>query len=315
MLVLHAGVLYRTSSIGWLLALSGREDSPKAAAPLALQVRTLPAPPEAMPSRAEHSDLRDLGSRKPHSVPVDLGNSIHPMGPTDRVLSHAVMPTFAARPMESVTLHYGLTRGSRQGEATLQWQVESVDKLGAPGVSSESPRYELTLHHVLPGQDSWGWASQGRLDAVGTAGLVPQRFVDRRRGRDRAAINFDRERGEISFSGPTDRHPWVPGVQDRLSWLVQLGAILEADPSRFVAGSVIPMWVATVRGDLEPWTFVVQAPTAAAMPGWVHLVREPLRTYDHRIELWLDAHRHHVPARIVFTPVPAAEPTELVLRP
>ena len=315
MLVLHAGVLHRSASMGWLLTLSGRGDSLQAAAPSALQVRTFPAPPDEMPSPTERSEFRSLSSRAERSDPRGPGDPIRPMAPTDRVPGQVVMPTFATRPMGSVTLHYGLTRGSRQGEATLQWQVGSDDKLGAPGASLESPRYELTLHHVLPGQDSWGWASQGQLDAVGGAGLAPQRFVDRRRGRDRAAINFDRERGEISFSGPTDRHPWVPGVQDRLSWLIQLGAIFEADPSRFVAGSAIPMWVATVCGDLEPWTFVVQAPTAAAMPGWVHLVREPLRTYDHRIELWLDAHRHHVPARILFTPVPAAEPTELVLRP
>ena len=298
-----------------------------------LQVRTLAELAESMPSRDERIEAHEQKLRNERSEhhqrrapversdPVDRGASIQPiqpiqnMGATERGSTQGALPHFAARPTGSVTLHYGLTRGSRQGEATLRWLVASDDKLGAPGTSSESPRYELSLHHVLPGQDSWGWASQGRLDAVDGAGLVPQRFVDRRRGRDRAAINFERERGEISFSGPTDRRPWVPGVQDRLSWLIQLGAIFEADPSRFVAGSSIPMWVASVRGDLEPWTFVVQTSTATGMPGWVRLVREPLRAYDHRIELWLDAHRHHVPARILFTPVPAAEPTELVLRP
>jgi hypothetical protein len=45
----------------------------------------------------------------------------------------------------------------------------------------------------------------------------------------------------------------------------------------------------------------------------LHLVREPRRPYDTRVEVWLDAARHHLPVRVRLTPVPGGEPLEMRL--
>ena len=57
------------------------------------------------------------------------------------------------------------------------------------------------------------------------------RFTDTRIRRATVAANFQREAGvngggKISFSGSAQELPLVPGVQDRVSWMVQLAAIV-----------------------------------------------------------------------------------------
>ena len=261
------------------------------------------------------ADSLNSPPRAPMSVPASDPTAYAEPGTVTAALpkneaSALSAPTFATRVAASTTLSYRLTRGSRQGEAQLRWEVQQPSQGGGD-------RYELSLHLALAGQDSTGWASQGQFDA---AGLAPVRFVDRRRGRDRSAVNFDRQRRELSFSGPSDRYPLMLGTQDRLSWMIQVPAIVDADPARFTAGRHIPLWVAGVRGEVDLWLFDVQGPEAApaglkADQGVLHLVREPLRPYDHRIEVWLDPARHHLPVRVLFTPVPTGESTDMTLSP
>ena len=210
------------------------------------------------------------------------------------------MPTYPTRLAESSELHYRLTRGSRQGEAVLKWALQQ-------------DRYDLSLHHLWAGQDSTAWVSRGQVD---DAGLAPARLVESRKGRDRAALSMDRERAELSFSGPSQRHPLVAGLQDRLSWMVQLPAIVQADPARFTAGRHVAVWVAGLRGELDLWSFEVQGreplPQLAGLDT-LHLKRESLRPYDPRVDVWLDPGRQHLPVRVLFTPVPSGDVTDMVL--
>ncbi|MFY7902981.1 MAG: hypothetical protein ACOVOU_08745 [Rubrivivax sp.] len=73
-------------------------------------------------------------------------------------------------------LHYDLQRGSRSGHAVLHWQRD-------PG------GYRLEMGGRIEGAEPFGWASRGRFDG---AGIAPERFVVRGRGRDAAAVNFRR---------------------------------------------------------------------------------------------------------------------------
>ena len=153
----------------------------------------------------------------------------------------------------------------------------------------------------------------GQLDA---AGLAPERFALRRKGRDRQAANFQREAGKITFSGPTHAHPLPAGAQDRLSWLLQLTSIVAAAPERFGAGSSVQIYVAGARGDAQVWIFAVE--------GWevvegglrlLKLVREPARLYDTRAEIWLDPQRQFLPQRLLQTPQGGGPALDLTYEP
>jgi hypothetical protein len=185
---------------------------------------------------------------------------------------------------------YHLQRGLLVGSAELDWAPQP------------DARYALQLQGWVAGLSMLDWISQGQLDA---AGIAPERFAVRRRGRDTHAANFQREAGKITFSGPTHELPLLPGAQDRLSWLLQLPAIVAAAPERFVAGTSVVLFVAGARGDADVWTFVVHGIEMVGERPALKLVREPRRLYGIRVEVWLDPAEHHLPLRAVQSPTGA----------
>lgn len=200
------------------------------------------------------------------------------------------LPRYATRLPPAATLQYTLQREAAPGRtglhAELRWRP--VDA-----------QYTLTL-----GFGAVGWASVGALDGDGVA---PERHVETRRGRELRAVNFRREAGptggRITFSGPPVEHALLPGAQDRLSWMLQLPAVLEADPALGEPGREVLLFVAGVRGDADVWTFTVVERGPAELPAGtvadaVHLRREPQRPYDTRVDVWLDPARHHLPVRV-----------------
>ncbi|MDE2614566.1 MAG: DUF3108 domain-containing protein [Burkholderiales bacterium] len=215
-------------------------------------------------------------------------------------------PRYATRLPPAVTLHYDFERRAGRGDGALVWRLDGS-------------RYELSLRGGSAGAEAIGWTSRGRIDGNGTA---PERFVARRRGRDLLAVNFLRDGadgGRITFSGPSLQLPLWRGVQDRVSWMLQLAGVLDAEPALGAVGASVSMWVVGPRGDAEVWTFVVQPRDAVDLPaggveGAVHLVREATRPYDTRISVWLDPARHHLPVRTLLETRPGGESTEFRLR-
>jgi hypothetical protein len=160
------------------------------------------------------------------------------------------------------------------------------------------------------------WSSQGVFDA---AGIAPLRYVESRRGRELRAVNFQRDSGRITFSGPSIEYPLVAGVQDRLSWMVQLAAVLAANPTLAAMDSQISLWVVGTRGDAEVWTFVVQGLQTVDLPigqveDCVLLKREPRRPYDTQVQVWMDPARHYLPAQALLWVRATGEGTELKLQ-
>ena len=209
-------------------------------------------------------------------------------------------PVYATRVPPPFRLTYALRRGALSGQAEL-----TLQRAGSG--------YELELKGTALGLEVLGLRSQGN---VGPHGLMPERFVDRRRGRDRLAANFDHGAGRITYSGSAASQPLRLGAQDRLSWMVQLAAILEAAPARHGAGSRIAVSVSGARADVDTWTFIVQDRQRLSLPGGavveaLRLTREPRRPYDTQVEVWMDPAQHHLPVRARLTVLPGGETLEL----
>jgi hypothetical protein len=264
------------------------------------------APAEAVvPSRPEALPEADAA--------VGLPAAALPRNPADGLAAPssagaaAVVPTQAApraevyptRVADPFTVRYRMKRGALAGEARLEWQHDGSHyqaRLDA-GV--------MLLGTVLAQH------SKGGFDA---AGLAPQRFTERRLRRAERAVNFARPR--ITFSARAGEAPWVAGVQDRLSWMMQLSAIAAGWPGHGPqVGDSISLHVAGPGGEVQHWVFsVVEAPPpwggAPARAGPLRLVREPSGTYDTAVQVWLDPQRHFQPRRVRLTEA-RGDPLEL----
>ena len=281
--------------------------------PLAATVR-LPVPPVAPPAAPRAltavGEVRAVPRHDRPAGPPATSERVEPSVPDDALVLPPVnvapaatvdavvdIPVYATQLPPAGQWRYRLQRGLAVGEAELRWMPQS------------EARYELHLEGRVAGLTLLDWVSQGQLDA---AGVAPDRFAVRRRGRDRQAANFQREAAKITFSGPTIELPLLPGAQDRLSWMIQLPAIVAAAPERFVAGTSVVLFVAGARGDADVWTFAVQGLESVGATLALKLVREPRRPYDTRAEVWLDPADHYLPLRAVQTPSGGGAALELM---
>jgi hypothetical protein len=269
-----------------------------------LQVRQIasPAPPAPRrPPAAPHPDTRAAApgatAQRPAPTPLPQSSAAAVAQPS----GGAAVPVYATRLPPPATLHYVLRRGRANGQAELQWRPDAT-------------RYALTLHGELPGT-TLASASEGGFDA---AGIAPERHTESRRGRELRAANFQRGAARVTFSGPAVEYPIVPGAQDRLSWMIQLGAVLAANPALAAPGAEVRLFVVGTRGDGEVWTFSVIERGAIELPAGgvaaaVHLLREPQRRYDTQVDVWLDPARHHLPVRTRLLVLASGEGSEWLL--
>jgi hypothetical protein len=217
----------------------------------------------------------------------------------------AAVPVYATRLPPAQTLTYALRRGQQQGRAVLRWEREG-------DAFSLSLKNDWRGAQATPGLGS---ASRGHVTSTG---LAPERHTESRRGRDVRAVNFQYDSARITFSGPSVEYPLLAGSQDRLTWMLQLAGVVEANPALRLAGSEIAMFVVGSRGDGEVWTFTVQGSEDLEAPAGtvqqaLHLTREARRPYDTKAEVWLDPARNFLPARVRLLVRPTGEGTDFLL--
>ena len=300
-LLLHAGAL---SGIDW--AWPQRAPAPQPASPMQVralanapaapaEVRLEPAPTLAVAApAAPRPAVRQVAAAAPPDSPVVPAvtkaaalpaPAEAPLAELATPLSEESIPHYRTRLPPAVTLRYDMLRGRYQGNGELQWR---------PGAD----RYELRLEGRVAGLTVLTQLSQGGFDEDG---IAPLRFTDRRLRRGLAAANFQREAGTITFSGPSSVYPLHAGAQDRLSWMIQLGAIVAAEPALGMPGAKIVVFVSGAHGDAGVWAFRCMGPDAvqsrAGSVAAIRFLREPRGPYDTTVEVWLDPQRHHLPVR------------------
>lgn len=147
-----------------------------------------------------------------------------------------------------------------------------------------------------------GSRTQRSVGAITAQGLLPEKFSDK--SRSEQAAHFDYAQGRITFSANTPLAPASPGVQDRLSVFIQLGALLAADPGRFVPGTQITLTTVSARS-ADRWTFTIEGPETLDLPSGatptLKLQRLPRKDYDQKAELWVAPALGYLPVRIKLT--------------
>jgi len=210
-----------------------------------------------------------------------------------------VIPHYRTQMPGSATLRYQVSRGMLHGSGELQWRPQG-------------DQYELKLESKLGGMTLLTQISRGGFDAEG---IAPVRFTDWRVRRSTVAANFQRDAGKISFSGSTQELPLEPGVQDRVSWMVQLAAIVAAHPNLRTPGAKVVMHVVGANADASVWAFkCIGNETVETEMGpidAVKYVREPRGPNDTTAQAWLDSKHHFLPARATLRSGPNDEGFEL----
>jgi hypothetical protein len=192
----------------------------------------------------------------------------------------------------SVRLHYKVSAHVHgfplSANAELQWRqdgnsYEAVLQVGG-GLLPALARTQRSTGQITP------------------EGLAPLRFSDKTRSEE--AAHFEREKGKLTFSNNHPDVPLQPGAQDRLSILLQLGAMIGGEPKKYPPGTIITIQTASTR-DAEPWLFTVEGDEELRLPGGtvtgLKLIRNPRREFDQTVELWLAPRMDYVPVRLRLT--------------
>jgi hypothetical protein len=223
------------------------------------------------------------------SVP-EHAQPLTPPLPEPQPLRHprARPPSFnVARLTGSVRLHYKVSANkfpyTLNGE--LLW-------------NNQGDHYDARLSYSAFGLSR----SQSSLGQIASTGLAPQRFADKYRSE--VAAHFNYAEGRVTFSANTPDAALLAGAQDRLSVLLQLGALVASEPERYDTGTTLTLQTVGAR-DADLWLFTMEGTETLALPGGtlqgLKLVRVPRKPYDQKVEVWLAAQLGYLPARIRVT--------------
>jgi hypothetical protein len=172
------------------------------------------------------------------------------------------------------------------GEGELLWRNDGHD-------------YEAKLEVRAPFVRTRTQTSAGQ---VTSQGLEPLRFSDKNRSEQ--AAHFQRDKGVVSFSGNRPDAPLLAGAQDRLSVMLQLGAMIGGAPQKFPPHTEIAVQTADTQ-EAQGWTFTVEGMEQLRLPGGsvaaLKLIRNPRKEYDQKVELWLAPGMDYVPVRLRLT--------------
>jgi len=208
--------------------------------------------------------------------------------------------TAAPRAARELTPQPGTVR--LPGSALVKYKVEANKfPFSANGEllwQQEGQAYKARLSFSAFGQTRMQ-TSQGNITPEG---LAPVRFADKYRSE--VAAHFNRELGKVTFSANTPDVPLLAGAQDRLSVILQLAALIAANPAQFTPATTVTIQVVSAR-DADTWLFTVGEEETLSLAGGeqraLKLVRNPRQLYDQKVELWLGTRLDYLPVRLKIT--------------
>ncbi|RYY94851.1 MAG: DUF3108 domain-containing protein [Comamonadaceae bacterium] len=272
--------------------------APQSKPALSAAPRSTPTPPAALPAAIESPPPAPAAPRvaaatsAPAPAPAsaarqaDAAASIAPAAPAPATPSPA--PHVAVPP--SARYHYDVAVQAKgfnlRGKGELEWR-------------HDGHAYEAKLELSNPFLPRRIQRSTGRITEDG---LAPAYFLDK--SRSEQAAHFERDKGRVTFSNNRPPEDLVPGLQDRLSVLLQLSAMAAGQPARFRPGAEIVIPTASTR-EAEDWIFAVEGEEDLQLPGGavraLKLHRKPRKEFDLRLELWLAPRMDYAPVRVRLT--------------
>jgi hypothetical protein len=261
-----------------------------------------PTDPPAVAAEPASVPASATAEAPPAASAIEAAASSAPAAaPVLRQVERAV-PIYKTRLPPAAVLVYDIRRGMLSGTGELNWQPQAG-------------HYEARLQVGIAGFNLLTQVSQGGFDA---AGLAPVRFTDQRARRAARAANFQREAHKITYSDSKDEYALPDGAQDRLSWMIQLPAVLAAEPKRAAPGGEVQMVVSGVRADVAVWSFafvgVETIDSGGVKVRTLRFTRPAKGPRDVLADVWLDPARHLFPVRAVLSHGDDGDALELSLR-
>jgi hypothetical protein len=281
--------------------------TPAAAAAAAPKVIAAPAravlakPTSGKAARSTVAEAASVDAAAP-PAPMRLAlNTSAAAAPPSSATDEDSIPHYRTKMPPALTVRYEMQKGALQGTGDLSWRPQG-------------DRYELKLEARVSGLPVLTQISSGAFD---DAGIAPQRFTDKRLARSMTAANFQRGADKITYSGASESFPLRAGAQDRLSWMIQLGAVVAAEPQLSRPGAKVVMFVTGSHGDAGVWSFRCVGPEALSTRSGsvetVKFVREPREANDTTVQVWLAPQQHELPVRATQKSGPSDEGYELRL--
>jgi len=163
--------------------------------------------------------------------------------------------------------------------------------------------YRLRSEGRAQGVVSWFWRGtlvQESIGAVTDEGLAPSTYRERRGERAPREVSIDAGRGEVLFSSGV-REVAPPGLQDRLSILVQLALLRHARPAMFAPGSEIVLPVlASSKVAAATWRVLGEelVDTGDGPQPALRLSRAASGADDPAVDVWLALDARVLPLRL-----------------
>lgn len=246
-----------------------------------------PAPQPAAEPTAEPTAAPPAPVDRMRDAAADVSTTTAPYTPPGAAPQGLQRPAWPTRIPADFIQTLNVSRGSQTGQGQWSWSVTGGRYRSELKAQLDDPRATRRLP-VHPGEAAPStaapvlhWSSSGGLDAYGVA---PERFLTQPVKGGARAVNFQRDTGRVSYSGPTGQAALVPGAQDRLSWLVQLLALAQAHPEGRGLPAELPLWVAGPQGDGGDWRFAVEWNPATSC--W-EFTRRAERRYDVQVQAWV----------------------------
>lgn len=234
----------------------------------------------------------------PPVAPQPIAEPAAAPAPASAESAPAAAPLLRERTVQASTF-------SIPGSVRLHYQVQAQTRAGLWNARAEllwrhdGSSYDAKLDISMPFVPSRIQRSTGRITAEG---LAPTRFSDKARSEE--ATHFERDKGRLVFSTNKPEAPLLAGAQDRLSVLLQLGAMIAGEPLKYPPATTITVQTAGTR-EADQWLFTVEGEEELQLPGGtlraLKLVRNPRKEFDQKVELWLAPGMDYVPVRLRLT--------------
>lgn len=272
--------------------------APAIAKPRPLKPPVTP-PPSALASSESAATPEPLREPPPETIkepeavpalPPAPSSTSAPISETAASVSGEPAPAFAAPLAAKYTYSVVFTKNanSNSGTAELNWQHDGANYL----LSLTASYFAIPVF------------IQNSMGQLAPQGLLPTRFSDKRFRKSEVAAHFNHQLGKITFSANTSDAVLLPGVQDRVSVILQLAGLLAADPAKYPPGATLNLQTVSAT-EAEPWLFTVNEPETLNLPAGpqiaLRITRNPRREFDQKVELWFAPELNHAPVRFRFT--------------